>query len=169
MCGGSGICEHSRERGYCKECGGSQICEHGRVRSYCKECGGSQFCEHNKQRRACSVCKPDSTYRQYKRGAEKRDLTFLITLDDFKKITAEPCFFCGESEQPRGIDRWDNKIGYELSNCRPCCGPHNRSKGEVYGPDFIELCLSVADHVRAVEAANDAFPEQEQTVYAATF
>jgi hypothetical protein len=147
--GGASICEHNRRRSKCKECGGSQICEHNRIQIRCRECGGSQICEHNRRRYDCSVCKPDSTYKQYKRGAEQRGLSFLITLDDFKKITAEPCFFCGE---------------YELPNCRPCCGPHNRSKGEMYGPDFIELCLNVADHVRAVEAANDAFLQQEQTV-----
>ncbi len=32
------ICEHSRQRRYCKECGGSGICEHGRRRYRCKEC-----------------------------------------------------------------------------------------------------------------------------------
>ena len=35
---GHAICEHGRQRSYCKECGGSGICEHGRVRSRCKEC-----------------------------------------------------------------------------------------------------------------------------------
>jgi hypothetical protein len=28
----------------CKECGGSGICQHGRERQKCKECGGSQIC-----------------------------------------------------------------------------------------------------------------------------
>ena len=37
-CGGSGICEHGRQRSRCKECGGSGICEHGRRRTQCKEC-----------------------------------------------------------------------------------------------------------------------------------
>jgi hypothetical protein len=104
-----GICEHNRLRSACKECGGSQICEHGRKRSRCKECGGSQICEHNRYRPNCSVCGPVSVYKNYKRGAEKRGHSFLITLDEFKTITSEPCLYCGESEQPRGIDRWDNK------------------------------------------------------------
>ena len=30
------ICEHGRQRQYCKECGGASICEHGRRRSQCK-------------------------------------------------------------------------------------------------------------------------------------
>ena len=32
----------------CKECGGSGICEHGRQRSQCKECGGASICEHGR-------------------------------------------------------------------------------------------------------------------------
>ena len=73
-CGGSGICEHGRQRSQCKECGGSGICEHGRVRYCCKECGGSgicehgvsalgarsavgsQICEHGRQRSRCKEC-----------------------------------------------------------------------------------------------------------------
>jgi hypothetical protein len=29
------ICEHGRERRFCKDCGGSSICEHGRERNRC--------------------------------------------------------------------------------------------------------------------------------------
>ena len=39
--GGSGICEHGRQRSQCKDCCGASICEHGRVRSRCKDCGGA--------------------------------------------------------------------------------------------------------------------------------
>ena len=40
------LCEHGREKSYCKECGGSGICPHGRNKRYCKDCGGSQICAH---------------------------------------------------------------------------------------------------------------------------
>ena len=39
-CGGSGLCEHGRQRSQCKEGGGGGLCEHGRVRRRCKECRG---------------------------------------------------------------------------------------------------------------------------------
>jgi len=45
-CGGSGICQHDRQRHQCKDCGGSGICPHNRRRSECKDCGGSQICPH---------------------------------------------------------------------------------------------------------------------------
>jgi len=55
-CGGSGICEHMRKRSLCKQCGGASICEHKRQRSRCKECGGSQICEHSRRRSLCKDC-----------------------------------------------------------------------------------------------------------------
>jgi hypothetical protein len=55
-CGGRGICKHGRQKARCKECGGSGICEHGRQRTHCKECGGSALCEHGRQRTQCKEC-----------------------------------------------------------------------------------------------------------------
>ena len=55
-CGGSGICQHGRERSQCKDCGGSSICEHGRRKSACKDCGGGSICEHGRVRSRCKDC-----------------------------------------------------------------------------------------------------------------
>ena len=55
-CGGSGICEHGRRRSICTESGGSGLCEHGRRRSICTECGGSGICEHGRERSRCKEC-----------------------------------------------------------------------------------------------------------------
>jgi len=55
-CGGSQICKHNKHKKACKECKGSQICEHNKYRSQCKECGGSQICKHNKRRSQCKEC-----------------------------------------------------------------------------------------------------------------
>jgi hypothetical protein len=162
--GGEDICEHEHQRSRCVNCGGNGTCEHHKQRRFCKECKGSGFCRHDRSREHCSICRPEALYKHYKRNARKRGHAFTLTPDEFESIVAQPCFFCGESEQPRGIDRWDNQIGYELLNRRPCCGPHNRFKGALNASDFIELCMSVADHVRAVEASNDAFFQQDQTV-----
>ena len=51
------MCEHGRQRYFCKECGGKGLCEHGRRRTLCKECGGSSFCEHGKRRSRCKECR----------------------------------------------------------------------------------------------------------------
>jgi hypothetical protein len=55
-CGGNALCEHRIDKYSCKECGGSGICEHGKQKRYCKECRGSVFCEHKKQKYRCKEC-----------------------------------------------------------------------------------------------------------------
>ena len=49
------ICEHDKQKRYCKDCGGSDICEHGKQKRYCKDCGDSCICEHEKQRYICKI------------------------------------------------------------------------------------------------------------------
>jgi len=36
-----------------KKCMHGRICEHGRERRFCKECGGSGLCEHQRQTKTC--------------------------------------------------------------------------------------------------------------------
>ncbi len=51
------ICEHCRQRTYCKGCeGSSMICQHCRVKSRCKECGGALICQHGRVQRRCQEC-----------------------------------------------------------------------------------------------------------------
>jgi hypothetical protein len=159
-CGGTGVCEHGQRRNRCIKCVGGSVCKHSKKRSKCRECCGGSICEHNKERSKCGVCRPQEIYQRYRTDALSRELSFSITIDDFKSIISQPCYLCGESETSRGIDRWNNKIGYEVSNCRPCCGPHNMMKGTLDISKFVDLCISVADHVRAVESERDAFPEE---------
>lgn len=145
-CGGSSICEHGRRRSACKECGGGSICEHARHKRYCKECGGAQFCKHNRRREHCSICNPVAAFNLYKRESARRNLAFTITVDEFKSIVGWPCLYCGESETPRGVDRWDNSVGYEFDNCRPCCGVCNRMKGTLSGRQFVAICERITSY-----------------------
>ena len=61
--GGSGRCEHKRERRRCKDCGGSGICEHERIRNRCTDCNPDYVkpvskCEHHplQPKQTCSIC-----------------------------------------------------------------------------------------------------------------
>ena len=81
------ICEHGRQRYYCKECGGKGICEHGRKRSECKECGGKGICEHGRERRRCKECKgipsiPGSKRKRVAVSSSDECCYCLDTLDD---------------------------------------------------------------------------------------
>jgi hypothetical protein len=89
---------------------------------------------------------------------------FPLRLNSFFSIVSLPCAFCGENIQPRGIDRWDNSVGYESENSRPCCSPCNFFKSDKDGPTFVEHFRRMADHTRAVENADDlaAFEAAQQ-------
>ncbi len=79
----------------------------------------------------------------YRRGANTRGLTFQLTKDEFKKLIAESCHYCG-LEQARGIDRKDNKGGYTTENCLPCCKTCNRMKWTSGYEEFLDKCAAIA-------------------------
>jgi hypothetical protein len=107
-------------------------------------------CGHGRQRYACSVCHPEGAFRVYKRGALRRGLAFDITLEDFKGLVALSCLYCGDDIAPRGVDRWDNKIGYTFENSRPCCGPCNRMKCTMSSREFVDRCKRISSRVQLV-------------------
>jgi len=74
----------------------------------------------------------------------KRGLSFSLILEEFEALVFQPCFFCKEDQEPRGIDRWDNSLGYEKQNCVSCCFICNFAKKKMLGSDFILMCQKVA-------------------------
>jgi len=99
-------------------------------------------------------------YSSYKYNAKRRELSFELTLDDFKFLTKQECYWCGEiplfvHHRPRnnedyiynGIDRLDNNIGYTVENCVPCCGVCNYAKRTKTAEEFIEWINKVYYHI----------------------
>jgi hypothetical protein len=88
-------------------------------------------------------------YLTYTKSAEKRNLVFELTPEEFKNLIFDNCYYCGEYPSNKikfkknltitynGIDRVDNSIGYILSNCVSCCAKCNRTKMEMNVGDFI--------------------------------
>src|SRR6266702_2114923 len=144
ICGGTSICEHNKRKDRCKHCGGSQICKHGVDKYGCKPCEGSAFCIHNREHKRCSSCNVLGAYKKYRVGATERELSFSLSFEDFDSLVSKPCHFCKESKVPRGLDRWDNMVGYEKSNCVPCCPTCNFAKKKMLGSDFILMCQRVS-------------------------
>jgi hypothetical protein len=91
---------------------------------------------------------------RYRKGAEERNLTFSLNKEQFEQLITKNCHYC--NEQPKqlyknnkskyhkieflynGIDRVDNKMGYELKNCVSCCKICNVMKATLTKHDFIE-------------------------------
>lgn len=96
----------------------------------------------------------------YKRNAKTRGYEWLLTDDEFYKMTTEPCHYCGSAPMQvaktqaasddyiyNGIDRMDSTKGYTPENCVPCCGICNRSKMDMSYQDFLAWVEKVHSHV----------------------
>lgn len=90
----------------------------------------------------------------YEHQAKRRGLAFELTKGQFKELTKQDCWYCGQepaqikrcydSKTPKGayylyngIDRVDNAVGYTEANCISCCGRCNWMKGTLHTEDFI--------------------------------
>jgi len=104
-------------------------------------------------------------YKTYIKHAKNRNLEFNLSLDAFKIITSENCYYCDEKPKQisrintnhssakniehttyvyNGIDRVNNTDGYIDGNCVPCCGMCNRAKRNYPINDFINWINKVA-------------------------
>jgi len=95
-------------------------------------------------------------YSSYKRVAKKRKLTFLLSRDEFRKLTQQDCYYCGDVPSNKktahksvftynGIDRVNNDRGYELDNCVASCILCNRAKSILSQAEFFQLITKIAN------------------------
>lgn len=87
-------------------------------------------------------------FHNYRNGAERRGYDFLLTLDEFLAFTDRPCSYCGLAPA-KGVDRRDNKIGYVLENCTPCCKDCNLAKRDMTEKEFFAWLHRLAQYQRA--------------------
>ena len=102
-------------------------------------------------------------FRIYKKSAKERNLLFSLSIEEFKNLISQNCYYCDLSPSNRmeiknyyvneniyynGIDRKDNNIGYILENCLPCCKYCNYSKRELSFEEFINRTIKMADNLR---------------------
>ncbi len=98
----------------------------------------------------------------YRGSARRRGLAFELTKEEFARMTKENCWYCGAqpsqvardgSAQTKsiylynGIDRVDNKVGYILGNCVPCCSMCNRMKSVYHCEDFIAQIRRIVNNL----------------------
>jgi hypothetical protein len=105
-------------------------------------------------------CFPDAkcvSYASYRSRAEKKELEFAITHDDYKSIIQQPCYLCGKEStetNTNGIDRVDNTVGYTVENCKACCKECNHMKNNHILDVFTEK----------IERINDKWKDRELPV-----
>lgn len=91
------------------------------------------------------------SYEQYRAGAVNRSLEFEIDSLTFNSLKFQPCYLCGivpVDGKENGIDRIDNKQGYLVENCAPCCGTCNFMKWAFDLEDFKNQCKLISMHCK---------------------
>lgn len=114
---------------------------------------GDRSCPHAKRFNGTYADKNaglKQVYGFYRTKAKRKRLSFKVTLEEFSNLISQDCFYCGRppSNSARndykfgaikysGVDRVDNKKGYEVANCVPCCALCNTMKHILSHNDFI--------------------------------
>ena len=94
-------------------------------------------------------CFPDAkcvSYASYRSRAEKKELEFALSKDDYKTITEQDCYLCGKKStetNTNGIDRMDNAIGYTIENSKACCKECNHMKNSYALEDLLAKIDSI--------------------------
>lgn len=80
-----------------------------------------------------------------KNQANHRGYVWNLTDDQVFELLKQPCHYCGITEKI-GIDRMNNDIGYEYTNCVPCCGYCNKLKMNDSLEKFIKQINNIYKH-----------------------
>jgi hypothetical protein len=95
--------------------------------------------------------------KSYRAGARKRGLCWELTEDDFDRLTAQACFYCGSQPTAvarrkasrftyNGLDRKDNDLGYTVENVVPCCKACNVAKMDRPYDDFMAWIARLTEY-----------------------
>lgn len=75
-------------------------------------------------------------YKKYIQTCRRRNVFWELTVEQFHKLTSQPCVYCGKAPAQisrnyiyNGIDRINHYQGYVLANCATACVECNFIKG----------------------------------------
>jgi len=123
------------------------------LRGDTKSCG----CLHSEivgdmQRKKKGVASFNALYYSYQNGSRLRHLEFTLSEDEFRALTIQNCYYCGQEPSQRygqskfngyyiynGVDRLDPSKGYVVDNCVTSCGTCNFAKQGLSAKEFIKL------------------------------
>lgn len=87
--------------------------------------------------------KPLYLYKSYKYDANRRNIPFLISYEEFLVFQNQKCFYCNDHPDKIGLDRKDNNLGYDKDNIVACCKSCNFLKGSLNTDDFLNLVKKI--------------------------
>lgn len=148
--------------GLCRECEAKRKREYDRIKSQTPE--HKEYVkllnktEKGKARIKRRSLRSSARFSQYKKGARNRGLSFLLTFEQFDKITKQSCHYCGGFNQKQdfcGVDRVNNEKGYEIENVVPCCSTCNSFKWNYSVSFMINHMLKVLVNMGKISFAGD--------------
>lgn len=101
-------------------------------------------------------------FREYVGSAKQRGYTFNLTVEQFNTLIHGVCYYCGDRPNKQqktytrsgvyiiynGIDRVNNTVGYEYTNCVSCCTVCNLAKRSMSEQDFYLWVNKVYTHIK---------------------
>ena len=123
--------------------------------------------KHYRERQRTKI---EIQYTIYTRSSKHRNIHFELTVDEYKSIAQNPCYYCGTVNEKRGfngVDRVDNSIGYNTDNCVACCSMCNYMKGTISRDNFlrrIEHILTYSGFVQG-KLFEDSFQDYNCSPY----
>jgi hypothetical protein len=136
------------------QCDCGNVCE---VLGYSLTSGNTKSC-------GCSHISLDAPFNRilhrYKKSAREKNLLFNLTVEQFKLLLSNNCYYCGQKPSSKmisdgniellynGIDRVNNILGYTPENCVSCCKTCNYMKRGLSVADFIEQCAVIASYCK---------------------
>jgi hypothetical protein len=87
---------------------------------------------------------PKRRFSEAKHAAKKRDIEWLLALEEYSTLIIMPCYYCANKlgepvKRAIGLDRLDSEKGYELSNVVSCCYTCNCIKHQFLTPEEMLL------------------------------
>ena len=100
-------------------------------------------------------------FRAYKKNAQRRGISFALSMAEFRSIVVLNCIYCGAAPTIgfsslkvaiplNGIDRVDSQVGYSLDNCVPACTSCNKLKSNGSREDFLNHIRKIYGHQESV-------------------
>jgi hypothetical protein len=119
-----------------------------------KTCGP---CSHSDRRKPAGVSAFNTVLCTLRNAARKRDLKFLLSVEQVRSLTSSNCYYCGCLPMKvktrglgeyhwNGLDRVDSDGPYSMENVVPCCEMCNRMKREFDQQDFLRKVEEIWRH-----------------------